>query len=105
MRKNRAKRYGTLQSLPKLVATAVLLLLPSCDPGQWFQRPVVPYDQADEVIVLSRNSPTTRYLGPDGEYVGFEQDLIDQFARRAGKRVRVIERTSAGRISPRPASA
>jgi membrane-bound lytic murein transglycosylase F len=100
MRKNRAKRYGTLQSLPKLVATAVLLLLPSCDPGQWFQRPVVPYDQADEVIVLSRNSPTTRYLGPDGEYVGFEQDLIDQFARRAGKRVRVIERSRFSAILP-----
>jgi membrane-bound lytic murein transglycosylase F len=100
MRGKPSKRSSTLHSLPKLVATAILLVLPSCDPGPLFQRPVVPYEQADEIVVLSRNSPTTRYIGPDGEYVGFEQDLIDLFSKSAGKRVRVTEQARFSDILP-----
>lgn len=100
MRKKLANRYRTIHALPKLVVAAVLLILPSCDPGQLLQRPVLPFDRAEEVVVLSRNSPTTRYIGPDGEYVGFEQDLIDLFSKETGMRVRVIERARFSEILP-----
>lgn len=100
MRKKPINRYRTIHALPKLVAAAVLLILPSCDPGHLLQRPVLPFDRAEEIVVLSRNAPTTRYIGPDGEYVGFEQDLIDLFAKEIGMRVRVIERKRFSEILP-----
>ncbi len=100
MRRRLRKHLLGLRSLPKLAAAAVLVLLPSCDPGEWLQRPVLPFDKAEEIVVLSRNSPTTRFLGPDGEYVGFEQDLIQLFAKSAGVRLRVIERAQFSEILP-----
>jgi membrane-bound lytic murein transglycosylase F len=82
------KRHS--HSLGVWALTAFLIALPSCDPG--FERPVLPFEMADELVVLTRNSPTTRYLGPDGDHVGFEQDLIDMFARETGKKLRIVER-------------
>jgi membrane-bound lytic murein transglycosylase F len=70
--------------------TALLIALPSCDPG--IQRPVPPFDLSEELVVLTRNSPTTRYIGPDGDYVGFEQDLLNLFAKEIGKDLRIVER-------------
>ncbi|MGH8676922.1 MAG: transporter substrate-binding domain-containing protein, partial [Burkholderiales bacterium] len=89
-----------LRSAPKLAAAAILLVLPSCDPGSVSERPAPPYGTSVELVVVSRNSPTTRYIGPDGDYVGFEQDLVELFARDAGLKLRVIERSRFSDILP-----
>lgn len=88
------------RSAPKLALAAALIVLPSCDPGRLIERPVLPFGTSDELIVVSRNSPTTRFLGPDGDYIGFEQDLVELFARETGTRVRVIERSRFSDILP-----
>jgi membrane-bound lytic murein transglycosylase F len=102
-RDRRLKHKGEIRSLmsaSKLTATALLIALPSFDLGTIIERPVPPFGLADELVVVTRNSPTTRYIGPDGDYVGFEQDLVDLFARETGKPVRVIERDRLGEILP-----
>lgn len=44
--------------------------------------------RAGELVVLTRNSPTTYYEGPDGP-TGFEYDLVHAFAKRLGVSLRM----------------
>lgn len=87
-------------SLHKVIAAALLIILPSCDPGSLIQRPVLPFGVSDELVVLVRNSPSTRFLGPEGKYVGIEQDLLEMFAKDIGMRLRLIEMTNFADILP-----
>ena len=87
-------------SLHKVIAAALLIILPSCDPGSLIQRPVLPFGITDELVVLVRNSPSTRFLGPEGKYVGIEQDLLEMFAKDIGMRLRLIEMTNFADILP-----
>ena len=80
-------------SAHKLAAAALLLILPSCDPGILIERRVLPFGATDELVVLVRNGPTTRFLGADGKYSGIEQDMLEMFAKDLGVRLRVIERS------------
>ncbi|HEX7811067.1 MAG TPA: membrane-bound lytic murein transglycosylase MltF [Burkholderiales bacterium] len=84
----------------KVVAAALLIILPSCDPGTLIQRPVLPFGLTDELVVLVRNSPSTRFLGADGKYVGIEQDLLDMFAKDIGMKLRLIEYSNFAEILP-----
>jgi membrane-bound lytic murein transglycosylase F len=81
-----------------IVAAAFLLALPSCDPDALFERPVQPFGETDELVVLVRNGPATRFLGADGKYSGIEQDLLEMFAKETGTRLRLVERTKFGEI-------
>jgi len=99
----RSKRGGGIRSLlsaGKWTGTALLIVLPSFDFGTLIERPVPPFSRTAELVVVTRNSPTTRYIGPDGDHVGFEQDLVDLFSKETGKQVRVIERDKLGEILP-----
>ena len=78
----------------------LLLALPSCNPDALFDRPVEPFGETDELVVLVRNGPTTRFLGADGKYSGIEQDLLDMFAKDTGTRLRLVERTNFSEILP-----
>jgi membrane-bound lytic murein transglycosylase F len=84
----------------RIVATALLLVLPSCNLDALFDRPVQPFGETDELVVLVRNGPTTRFLGADGKYSGIEQDLLDMFAKDTGTRLRLIERAKYSEILP-----
>ncbi|HWH46232.1 MAG TPA: membrane-bound lytic murein transglycosylase MltF [Burkholderiales bacterium] len=87
-------------SAHKLAAAALLLILPSCDPGILIERRVLPFGATDELVVLVRNGPTTRFLGADGKYSGIEQDMLEMFAKDLGVRLRVIERSNFADILP-----
>ena len=87
-------------SAHKLAAAALLVVLPFCDPGILIERPVLPFGTTDELVVLVRNSPTTRFLGADGKFSGMEQDMLEMFAKDLGVRLRIIERTSFADILP-----
>lgn len=87
-------------SVLKIATAAVLIMMPSCDPGRLIERPVLPFDMSEELVVLVRNSPTTRFLGADGKYTGIEQDLAELFARDIGKPLRMIERNRFADILP-----
>lgn len=54
---------------------------------------------AGELVVLTRNSPTTYYEGPDGP-TGFEYDLAHAFAERLGVNLRIKTVERFGDILP-----
>lgn len=66
---------------------AVMLLssLAACTPA-----PIPPPEKSGELVVVTRNSPTTYYLNAKSEAVGFEHDLISLFAREQGWKVRFV---------------
>lgn len=61
------------------------LLLAACTPA-----PIPTPEDSGELVVVTRNSPTTYYLNAKSEAVGFEHDLISQFAASQGWKVRFI---------------
>jgi membrane-bound lytic murein transglycosylase F len=101
MRRRVVIRHGTSSKTALgIVAAALLLTLPSCNPDALFERPVQPFGETDELVALVRNGPATRFLGADGKYSGIEQDLLDMFAKDTGKRLRLVERTKYSEILP-----
>jgi membrane-bound lytic murein transglycosylase F len=80
---------------------SMMVLLPVvCDPGVVAQRPVVPPTQTGELVVLTRNAATARYLDSQGHYSGLEYDLVELFARDLGLRVRYLDRQPFYQILP-----
>lgn len=72
---------------------SILIMLPVvCDPGVIAQRPIPPVEQSGELVVLTRNSATTRYIDAQGGYAGLEYDLVELFARDLGVNVRYLDR-------------
>jgi len=61
-----------------------LLVLAGCS------RSVPPPDISGELVVGTRNSPTTYYTDQDGEPAGFEYGLAARFAEMHGWRLRVV---------------
>ncbi len=72
--------------------TLVLLLPLICEPGFVDERPVAPLEKTGELVVLTRNSPTTRYIDSQGRPAGLEYDLVEMFARELGVKVRYLDR-------------
>lgn len=68
-----------------------LLLLPACDSHGPRERMVSPVNQMGELVVLTRLSPTTRYVDPTGKYSGIENDLAELFARELGVKARFVD--------------
>jgi membrane-bound lytic murein transglycosylase F len=67
--------------LPALLTFAVGLLASGCYPADDNKLSAV--KRSGELVVLTRNSPTTYYEGPDGP-TGFEYDLALAFAKQLG---------------------
>lgn len=55
-----------------------------------------------QLVILTRNSPTTYYEGPDGP-TGFEYDLARLFAEHLGVRLKVVVTDNFSEIIPRTA--
>jgi len=76
-----------------VAASLVLVAVTASAPvGLIDQEPPLPrFSNAGELVVLTRNSPTTRYLDADGNFIGLEHDLVELFARDLGVPVRYVE--------------
>lgn len=61
------------------------LMLAGCDS---VEKPDTPFDETDELVVTTVNSPDTYYENSDGRYAGLEFDLASEFARELGLKVR-----------------
>lgn len=55
---------------------------------------------ATELVVVTRNSPTTRFQDADGNFVGLENDLVELFAQDLGLPVRYVEADSYREVLP-----
>jgi membrane-bound lytic murein transglycosylase F len=69
------------QRLPALLLAAACLPGSGCQPAENNKLGAVL--RSGELVVLTRNSPTTYYEGPDGP-TGFEYDLANAFAKHLG---------------------
>ncbi len=63
-------------------------------------KPIPPYTQSGELVVVTRNSPTTYYEDAGGQPAGIEHDLVELFAKELGVRVRFIVTPQFNEIIP-----
>jgi membrane-bound lytic murein transglycosylase F len=68
-----------------LVSGLLVLNLVACAPAS-----IPAPDVSGELVVVTRNSPTTYYLNAKSEAVGFEHDLIARFSELQGWKVRFV---------------
>lgn len=73
----------------------------------WHWRPLVSPFVSGELVVLTRESPTTYYLDAEGKPAGFEYDLVSAFANEHGWKLKlevakdidsIISETNKGRV-------
>lgn len=67
------------------MALCALALLSGCGP-----EPLPSPDQSGELVVVTRNSPTTYFLDTEGKPTGFEYDLVSRFAEANGWKARFV---------------
>jgi membrane-bound lytic murein transglycosylase F len=79
--------WRLLQRGPYRLGGALVLLVAGMMAWHWY--PLGSPFASGELVVLTRQSPTTYYVGVDGEPAGFEYDLVAEFARRQGLRLRL----------------
>ncbi len=68
-----------------LLSAVLVSCLAGCTPA-----PIPAPEDSGELVVVTRNSPTTYYLNAKSEAVGFEHDLVMQFAQARGWKVRFV---------------
>ncbi|MBU1691391.1 MAG: membrane-bound lytic murein transglycosylase MltF [Gammaproteobacteria bacterium] len=64
------------------------------------ETPIPPVQENQELVVLTRNSPTTYYEDAHGNYAGLEYDLVKLFAKELGVDVRFVVATEFSKIIP-----
>jgi membrane-bound lytic murein transglycosylase F len=85
----------------RLFIPLILVLgMGSCSSPETPISPVPPVQENHELVVLTRNSPTTYYEDAHGNYVGLEYDLVNLFAQELGVNVRFVVATEFSRIIP-----
>ncbi|MFN0041334.1 MAG: membrane-bound lytic murein transglycosylase MltF [Burkholderiales bacterium] len=75
-----------------------LTFLPGCDGERNSAAPV--FGTTNELFVLVRNSPATRFIGADGGYAGLEEDLLQLFAKDLGMQLKFVERGKFADLLP-----
>ncbi len=64
------------------------------------EKPIPPVQESHELVVLTRNSPTTYYEDAQGNYAGLEYDLVKLFAQELDVNVRFVVATEFNKIIP-----
>lgn len=86
----------------RLLMGAALLLLAACDAGERSSAgssvPVPPIHESGELVVLTRNAPTSYFIDRHDQPAGFEYELASRFADHLGVKVRFEIRHSISAI-------
>jgi len=82
-----------------LAAAGAVLLLTACDTGpdnpeQAEPRSLAEIKDSGKLVVLTRNAPTTWYIGRDGKPAGPEYELVQAFADHLGVKAKFKRRSS-----------
>ncbi|WP_018954072.1 membrane-bound lytic murein transglycosylase MltF [Thioalkalivibrio sulfidiphilus] len=91
-------RHST--TLPSACLALVLAVagLSGCERAPHTSPELAAIEQRGELVVLTRNAPTTYYFDRDGEPAGFEYDLISGFAAQLGVTLRFVIKDSIDEI-------
>lgn len=79
------------------VTLGICALLAACNGSS---KPIPPARESGELVVVTRNGPTTYYENAQGEQVGLEHDLVELFAKQLGFRVRWVVEPEFQKIIP-----
>lgn len=80
-----------------LTLLGVVFLTLSCTTPEP-EDPIKTLYDSGKLIVLTRNAPTTYYEGREGEWEGFEHDLVTAFAESQGLKVSFVVKDSTAEI-------
>lgn len=94
------KRLSILAVLVVIGASEPLITSFDFEPSPPMPR-VASYPETGELVVITRNSPTTRFEKMEGDFAGLEHDLVELFAKQLGINVRYIEAQSYPEVLPR----
>lgn len=94
---DKAGKEGQNFGMRLIVLLIFLLGLESCS---FSEPPLPPVRENHELVVMTRNSPTTYYEDANGNYAGLEHDLAIMFAKELGVNVRFVVATELGKIIP-----
>ena len=72
---------------PFLALIVCGLAMTACDA---FDKSAPPFDETNELVVITVNSPDTFYENAEGGYAGLEFDLASEFSRELGMKVRFV---------------
>ena len=64
------------------------------------EKPLSPVQESHELVVMTRNSPTTYYEDAHGNYAGLEYDLVNLFAKDLGVSVKFVVAPEFTKIIP-----
>ena len=90
-------KEGQTFAMRLFIPLILVLGLESCSIPE---TPVPPVQESHELVVLTRNSPTTYYEDADGNFAGLEYDLVNLFAKELGVSVRFIVASEFTKIIP-----
>lgn len=87
----RLVRRGVWMNLTRnVLTTACVVLAVACNPSNPAQKPsrsLAEIKESGTLVVLTRNAPTTWYIGRDEERTGPEHDMVEAFAAHLGVKV------------------
>ncbi len=66
----------------------------------WISPPVAPARESGELVVVTRNGPTTYYETVDDKFAGLEHDLVMLFAKETGLKVKFVVASQFNEILP-----
>jgi peptidoglycan lytic transglycosylase F len=79
-----------MNRIKQILTIACVVLVVACDPSDKAQKPsrsLAQIKQSGVLVVLTRNAPTTWYIGRDEERTGPEHDMVEAFAAHLGVKV------------------
>lgn len=94
---DKVAKEGQTFAMRQFIPLILLLGMGSCSIPD---TPIPPVQESHELVVLTRNSPTTYYEDAHGNYAGLEYDLANLFAQELGVNVRFVVATEFSKIIP-----
>jgi membrane-bound lytic murein transglycosylase F len=94
---DKVTKEGQTFAMRLFIPLILVLGMGSCSKPE---TPIPPVQENHELVVLTRNSPTTYYEDAHGNYAGLEYDLVKLFAKDLDVDVRFVVTTEFSKIIP-----
>ncbi len=94
---DKGAKEGQTFAMRPIIPLLLALGLTACGIAE---KPLPPVQESHELVVMTRNSPTTYYEDAHGNYAGLEYDLVSLFAKDLGVSVKFVVAPEFTKIIP-----
>jgi len=94
---DKGAKEGQTFAMRPIIPLLLALGLTACGIAE---KPLSPVQESHELVVMTRNSPTTYYEDAHGNYAGLEYDLVNLFAKDLGVSVKFVVAPEFTKIIP-----